>query len=217
MTQATIDELTLADDPVRWSELGFDVTGDTCRLGTVLVRFEGEGQEPGIVGWSLRGIASTELDGLPTTRSHATVPQPAPVHPNGTVAIDHIVAMSPLFQRSVDSLQAAGLDLRRVREEPTPAGAPRQAFFRLGSEILELVQEPDEVVERAGGPDRPARFWGLALQVEDLERAAQAFGPHLGAIRPAVQAGRAIATLKRSAGLAAPLALMSTTPRQETA
>jgi len=216
MTQATIDELTLADDPARWSELGFEVTGDTCRLGTVRLRFE-EGEEPGIVGWSLRGIASTELDGLPTTLSGAPVPEPAPVHPNGSVAIDHIVAMSPLFQRSIDALQAAGLDLRRVREEPTPAGAPRQAFFRLGSEILELVQEPEEVVERAGGPERPARFWGLALRVEDLQRAAEAFGPHLGAFRPAVQAGREIATVKRSAGLAAPLALMSPAPRREMA
>jgi hypothetical protein len=216
MTQATIDELTLADDPVRWADLGFTVTGDTCRLGTVRLRFEEDGEEPGIVGWSLRGIASTELDGLPTTLSRAPMPETAPVHPNGTVAIDHIVAMSPLFQRSVGSLQAAGLDLRRVREEPTPAGAPRQAFFRLGPEILELVQEPAEVVERAGGPDRPARFWGLALQVEDMERAAEAFGPHLGPIRPAVQAGREIATVKRSAGLAAPVALMSTTLRRET-
>ena len=95
-----------------------------------------------------------------------------------------------------------------MREEPTPAGAPRQAFFRLGEEILELVAEPDEVIERAGGPDRPARFWGLALRAGDLERTVQAIGEHAGPIRPAVQPGRRIATVRRSAGLAIPLALM---------
>jgi hypothetical protein len=107
------------------------------------------------------------------------------------------------------ALQGAGLDLRRVRDEPTPAGAPRQAFFRLGAEILELIQEPEDVVARAGGPDHPARFWGLALTVRDIDRAAALMGPHVGEVRAAVQPGRRIATLRRSAGLAVPVALMS--------
>jgi hypothetical protein len=207
---ATIDELTLADDPAGWAALGFTVADGHCRLGTVGVRFSGPGSGRGIVGWSLRGISSTELDGLPTTISERPVPVPAPAHPNGVLEIDHLVAMSPDFRRSVAALQVAGLDLRRVREEPTPAGAPRQAFFRLGGEILELVQEPEEVVRRAGGRDRPARFWGLALVVEDLESTAEQMGPHVGEIRAAVQPGRRIATLRRSAGLAVPVALMNT-------
>jgi len=211
MTQATIDELTLSDDPERWESLGFTVTGDVCQIGTVSVRLKGAREGGGILGWSLRDIASTDLDGLPTTRSHAPAPEAADTHPNGTVAIDHVVAMSPCFQRSVDALLAAGLELRRVREEPTPAGAPRQAFFRLGPEILELVQEPEEVVERAGGPDRPARLWGLALRVRDLGTSAELMGEHLGTVRPAVQPGRLIATVRRSAGLHVPLALMSET------
>jgi hypothetical protein len=207
---ATIDELTLADDPAGWAALGFTVADGRCRLGKVVLRFSGPEPGRGIVGWSLRGISSTELDGLPTTISERPVPAPAPAHPNGVLAIDHLVAMSPDFQRSVAALGMAGLDLRRVREEPTPAGAPRQAFFRLGAEILELVQEPEEVVRRAGGGDRPARFWGLALAVEDLEGTTEQMGPHAGEIRAAVQPGRRIATLRRSAGLAVPVALMST-------
>ena len=39
-------------------------------------------------------------------------------------------------------LRAAGFDLRRLREGPTPGGSPRQAFFRLGEVILEVVQAP---------------------------------------------------------------------------
>jgi hypothetical protein len=205
----TIDELTIAEEPERWAALGFVVEGDRCQLAGVRVRLAGRAAGRGIVGWSLRDVESIELDGLPTTLSEQPALPPALMHPNGVLAIDHVVAMSPAFERSVRALQAAGLDLRRVREQPTPAGAPRQAFFRLGREILELVQEPDEVVERAGGLDRPARFWGLALLVDDLDRTVELLAPHASTARPAVQPGRRIATVKRSAELAIPLALMS--------
>jgi hypothetical protein len=124
-------------------------------------------------------------------------------------AIDHVVAFSPELDRSMRVLQAAGLDLRRIREQPTPAGAPRQAFFRLGEVILEVVQEPAEVVARSGSPLGPTRFWGLALVTDDLEGAVRHLAGHASEIRPAVQYGRRIATLRRSAGLAVPLALMS--------
>jgi len=212
MPAPTIDEIKLADAPARWGELGFSVDENGCQLGSVRLRFEGAQDGAGILGWSLRGIASTELDGLFTTLSERpALPPPAavPVHPNGVLAIDHVVAFSPDFDRSVAALQAAGLDLRRVREQPTPAGAPRQAFFRLGEVILEVVQQPQEVIERLGGADRPARFWGLALLVEDIERSAQALAPHVSEVRAAVQPGRQIATVRRSAGLAVPLALIS--------
>ncbi len=209
MPAPTIDELTLADEPARWTALGFAVADGCCQLGGVRVRLAGAEAGRGIIGWSLRDIAVSQLDGLPTTVSNRDVPGRPPAHPNGALAIDHVVAISPNLERSVAVLQTAGLDLRRVREEPTPAGAPRQAFFRLGREILELIQEPDEVLERTGGADRPVRFWGLALLVEELERTVELLAPHVGQVRPAVQPGRRIATVRRSAGLAVPLALMS--------
>jgi hypothetical protein len=208
----TIDELTLADVPERWSALGFDVRENCVQLGSVRLRLAGEDAGRGIVGWSLRGVASTELDGLATARSNSPVPASAPAHPNGILALDHVVAMSPALDRSVRALQQAGLDLRRIREEPTPAGAPRQAFFRLGAEILEVVQVPEQAIERSGGPTGPVRLWGLALIAADLDRAVAALGDRVGEARPAVQAGRRIATIKRSAGLAVPVALMSVKP-----
>ncbi len=212
MFAATIDELTLADEPARWAALGFDVDDGHCQIGAVRLRFTDAGaasNAAGIAGWSLRGAASVELDGLPTTISERPVPEAAPAHRNGVLAIDHVVAVSPDLDRSVAALQAAGLDLRRVREQPTPAGAPRQAFFRLGREVLELVQEPEEVLARGGGANRPVRFWGLALLVAEIERTAELLAPHVGEVRPAVQPGRRIATVRRSAGLGVPLALMS--------
>jgi catechol 2,3-dioxygenase-like lactoylglutathione lyase family enzyme len=129
------------------------------------------------------------------------------------LTIDHVVAISPDLERSIAAMQDAGLDLRRVREQPTPAGAPRQAFFRLGHEILELVQEPVEVLARHADTDRPVQFWGLALLVEDLDRCVEQLTPHVSDVRPAVQPGRRIATVRRSAGLAVPIALMSADAR----
>jgi hypothetical protein len=210
MTTITIDEIALADEPGRWETLGFSVSGGAVQVGTVRVRLAGTDSGRGILGWSLRDLTKTELDGLPTTIS-TQPPHGEPLeHPNGIATIDHVVAMSPDLDRTVSALQAAGLDLRRVREQPTPAGAPRQAFFRLGEVILEVVQEPTDVVAaRPDGAAGSARFWGLALLSGDLERTVGRFGKHASEIRPAVQPGRQIATLRRSAGLAVPVALMS--------
>jgi hypothetical protein len=205
----TIDELAVADPPGAWAAVGFTVEGETCVVGEVRIRLSGKGEGGGLIGWSLRGVGATELDGLPTTRSDRPPPGEAPPHPNGIAAIDHVVAISPDLERTVTALRAAGLDLRRVREEPTPAGAPRQAFFRLGATILEVVQEPPEAIERGGGPDRPAFFWGLALVATDLEATVAGLGDRAGEVRDAVQPGRRIATLRRSAGLGVPVALMT--------
>jgi hypothetical protein len=205
----TIDELTVADAPEAWSALGFELDGDTCVVGDVRIRLAGSDAGKGLTGWSLRDIERTDLDGLSTTRSNREPPSERRAHPNGIASIDHIVAITPALERTVGALQGAGLDLRRIREEPTPAGAPRQAFFRLGGTILEVVQEPPEAVERAGGDGRPAFFWGLAFVAPDLDATGVTFGDRVSEIRPAVQPGRRIATLRRSAGLAIPVALIT--------
>ncbi len=204
----TLDELTVADSPDVWSALGFEVDGDTCVVGDVRIRLAGPNAGKGLSGWSLRDIESTELDGLSSTRSDRQAPDEEPVHPNGVTALDHVVAITPALDRTVAVLQGAGLDLRRIREEPTPAGAPRQAFFRLGETILEVVQEPPEAVERGGG-DRPAFFWGLALVAPDLEATVAGLGDRVSEVRAAVQPGRHIATLRRTAGLSVPVALIT--------
>jgi catechol 2,3-dioxygenase-like lactoylglutathione lyase family enzyme len=204
----TIDELTVADGPEAWSALGFEVEADSCLVGEVRIRAAGPDAGKSLAGWSLRGIEGDDLDGLPTMRSESPPPDEAPAQPNGITGIDHVVAITPELERTIAALVAAGLDLRRVREQPTPAGAPRQAFFRLGATILEVVQEPPEAIERAGG-DHPAFFWGLAFTAPDLDATVAHLGEHASEVRPAVQPGRRIATLRRSAGLALPVALIS--------
>jgi len=205
----TLDELTVADSPAAWREVGFAVDGDRCVVGDTRIGLAGGGLGRGITEWSLRGIAASgDLDGIPTARSERPPPDTAPAHPNGVAALDHVVVITPDLERTIAAIEAAGLDLRRIRDEPTPAGAPRQAFFRLGAVILEVVQEPPEAIERAGG-DHPAFFWGLAFTAPDLDATVASLGDRVGEVRDAIQPGRRIATLRRSAGLSLPVALMT--------
>ena len=64
----------------------------------------------------------------------------------------------------------------------------RQAFFRMGEVVLEVVggAEPDP----GGGP---ARFFGIAITVEDLDAAVERAGDRIGT----GQAGRAARALDR--------------------
>lgn len=211
----TVDELRVGDAPAAWAALGFALDDETLALGPVRLRAAGPEAGKGLVGWSLRGLGESELDqidGLPTAPSERPLPDEPPPHPNGITGLDHVVAITPQVERTIAALEAVGLDLRRIREEPTPAGAPRQAFFRLGPTILEVVQEPADVAAR-NGPDRPAFFWGIALLAPDLEATVAALGEErVSEIRPAVQPGRQIATLRRGAGLSLPVALMTPKP-----
>lgn len=206
----TLDQLTIADSPAAWEACGFEVEGESCVVGETRIRLAPADGARGLVSWSLREPASEKLDGLATSRSDRPPPAERVTHPNGVTALDHVVAISSDLDRTVAALQAAGLDLRRIREQPTPAGAPRQAFFRLGEPILEVVQAPEEAIERTGG-DRPAFFWGLAFVAPEIEATAASLGDRVSEIRDAVQPGRRIATLRRSAGLSLPVALI--TPR----
>lgn len=189
----SIDALEIADEPAAWSAAGFEVEDGECRVSRVALRLTGKGARRGIVGWTL---------------GEAAVERAAGPHPNGAVRIDHVVLLAPDLDRTVAELESEGFDLRRRRDGPTPGGSTRQAFFRAGEPILEVVLAP-EGSSVARDPDGPARLWGLAFGVDDLERTAQALGDLLGAPRDAVQPGRRIATLRGEAGLGPAIAFMS--------
>ena len=212
VTTATIESIAVADPPTAWREAGFAVEADRCRVGTIDVRLAGREAGRGLLGIAIRGVEATDLDGLPTEPAGTSEPpEPAPEHPNGVTRIDHVVAFTPDRARTVEKLERAGLDLRRLRDEPTPAGGGHQAFFRLGEAILEVVEIPPDSPKPLP-PDAPARLWGLAFRVSSLERTKEALGDRLGDPRPAVQPGRHIATLRRDAGLSFGCAFMSPGP-----
>ncbi len=194
----SIDELEIADEPEAWSAAGFEVADGVCRTGRVRLCLVGKGARRGIVGWTLGEDGGTS----------ATHGQAAARHPNGALRVDHVVMLSPDLDRTVEELQTQGFELRRRREGPTPGGSTRQAFFRAGEPILEVVQAP-EGTRVARDPGGPARLWGMAFLVEDMEHTARALGDLLGRPRDAVQPGRRIATLRSEAGLGPAIAFMT--------
>ena len=207
-------ELVIADEPQAWRDAGFTVDEEgVSRVGLVRLRLDPAGAAPGLRSWALAGApddAMTEVDGLPT--GHGTPPTaavPPSHHPIGASVIDHVVVVTPDLDRTIAAIETGlGLPLRRTRDADSAGARPmRQAFFRLGEVVLEVVggSEPD----RRGGP---ARFFGIAITVEDLDAAVDRAGERIGIAKPAVQPGRAIATFRKEAGLGLPVALMSPAP-----
>jgi hypothetical protein len=199
----TIASAFLADPPELWRDLGFVVEDDGgCWVSGL--RFRLGAAEKKISAWSLRDWDGPDsIDGLPTARSDER-PEPTPDHPNGVVELDHLVVMTPDIGRTTTAIEAAGLELRRTRDTDQYGPPFRQTFFKLGDVVLEVIGpvEPRD--------DRPARFYGLAFTVADLDATAAFLGPRLHPAKDAVQPGRRIATLDRDAGSTVPIAFMST-------
>jgi hypothetical protein len=197
----------IVDDPVEaWNAAGFsgdDVIqiGATTIVTTAASERSGDGHRLGIVGASVQGIG--ELDGLALGSWTPTSTPEAPDHPNGVVAIDHVVVMTPDCDRSTQAFGAQGLEARRVRTIELPDGDRRQTFFWMGDVICEMVG-PD-----APDGDGPARWWGMALTVRDIEATVDLLGDLATPIKQAVQPGRLVSTLKRDAGLGVPLLFIS--------
>jgi hypothetical protein len=209
----TIDELILACSPDPWQDSGFEVVGEAVEIGSVRIRFAENEDGRGIIGCTMRDLELEEPDGLPIHRSQAPPRETrSDPHPNGVIGLDHLVAFCSGLERTIPAIEQAGLELRRLREEPTPAGAPRQAFFRLAEVILEVIESPPGSHEERN-PAAASRFWGLAFSVTDLDATVSYLGDRLGEPRDAVQPGRRIATVRREAGLGVAVAFMTPDPR----
>jgi hypothetical protein len=188
-----------------------------CRVGGVGIRLVGRdtGAAPaatsntgvGIVGWSLRGLPSDrsihDLDGIPTSASDG-VPAPPGTHPNGVVAIDHVVLLSPDLRRTVEALVAVGSEPRRERDTELGGRPVRQIFFRFGDVIIEVVGSPEAASEG------PATLWGITYVVADIDATASFFGDGTLPVKAAVQPGRRITTLRhRELGMSVRTAMIS--------
>jgi hypothetical protein len=210
----TIDELQVGDDATAWAAAGFAVDDDTCHLGSVAVRLTGSAGPRGVRRWSLSG-ASTEAvagfvaaEGVPTRVADVMERGAGAAHPLGITQIDHLVLMTPNVARTTASLEALGLDVRRVRDAELAGSPVRQVFFRLGEVILEVIGAP------TGEGEGPATFWGPTHTVGDIDAAAAYLGEGCGRVKDAVQPGRRITTVRtRDLGISVATALISAQAR----
>lgn len=192
-------EIAVGSSAAAWERMGFAVDDGNVVVGATRIHPTGAGG--GIERWTLTGVADVAFDGLATTvLDEAPAPHRPPEHPNGAQRIDHVVVRTPSLDRTVAAFDDAGLDLRRTRDA---GGGVRQGFLWVGDTIVELVESPGQ------DSAAPAAFWGLVVVVGDIDRAAAIAGDALGDVRDAVQSGRRIATVRESAGMGLPLALMT--------
>ena len=211
----TVVEFVVDASADAWRAIGFDVASDggaggVFQLGGIRIRLTGNDSGAGITSWVLADAPDasiTSIDGLAT--SHGTPGNgSAPVHPNGIDSFDHVVVNTADLEHTCAEIAAAtGAPLKRIRE----AGAIRQGFHRLGELIVEVVTHP--------GVDTPhASFWGLALNVVDIDALYERCGDGLmSAPKTAVQPGRRIASFRKEAGLGLPVAVMTPHPRNSNA
>jgi hypothetical protein len=200
--EARVEWLTIGGDAMRWRALGLTVGGDGL-VPFLFASLRIVDGEPGVQGWALSGIdpAIRDIDGLPTTVVDASPPAIAQ-HANGAVELDHVVVLTGSLERTCGAIaDATSAPLKRVRE----LGDTRQGFHRIGRGGLIV-----EVVERGEVGDDAASFWGVVINVSDLDAALDLAGPELvGPAKDAVQSGRRIATVRNEAGLGLPVAMMS--------
>lgn len=197
--------LDIADDPARWREAGFAVGDDgTCVVGAVALRLRPVEEKRGIRGWAFDEVDVSEVEGI---RTEVAPPPPSSErHPNGIVAIDHVVVLTPDVDRTVDAFGRIGLAVRRERETETYGAPMRQVFFRAGEPIIELIGGKEKTGDGRCG------FFGIAFTVEDIDATKELLGDRLGDPKDAVQEGRRIATLRKTAGLTTAVAVMSPEP-----
>ena len=205
-------QLIIGGEAEAWSSVGFDVmelaSGESVsQIGSVQLLFDPTG-ERGISGAAVYGMSgaidSLKFDMGPNLTSSSIDAYPRSVHPNGVTQIDHLVVTTADCDRTTRAFESSGIHPRRVRTFGNDQAKMRQTFFWLGDVILELV-----------GPDQSeanshAMFWGLALISDNLQATADYLGEKCTQVKPAVQPGRKITTIKtREIGITTSLAVMS--------
>jgi len=198
-----VGELVVASAIEPWQAIGLQVTDGVARIGGIALRFvpPTDNQPGGVVSWGLVGSPTSVdvIDGLATTHLGAPPDGPAE-HPLGIAGFDHLVVMTSSLERTCAAIAAAtGEPLKRIRE----AGAIRQGFHRLGELIVEVVESPQVIAPNAS-------FWGFVWNLVDLHDACGRLGPPVvSSPKAAVQPDRFISSVRASAGLGLPLALMT--------
>lgn len=203
--QARIAELVVGGGAQSWALIGISFDNDNCAaLGDVALRLN-TSLEPGLHSWVLQGADAsvTNIDGVTTNHGTGEMRNLGAIRSDfdlGVIGIDHVVINTPDLMRTSNALtEATGAPLKRVRDAGNNV---QQGFHRLGSVVIELVTAPSM-------PQGGASLWGFVVNVKDIHAVANHVGPDVLSIpKPAVQAGKLIATFRSSLGLGVPVALM---------
>lgn len=195
-----------------WEALGLPVSQQSVFIADVEIRFVGG--EPGLRSWTFcvdgyegpPRVAS--VDGIATTVVAESGVAADVRNEAGSlwgrhrvVGLDHVVVNTSEPLRTCAAIEEVlGLAVKRVREV---GNGYEQRFHRADNTIIEVVSGPQV-------PPGDARLWGMVASIDDLDALAAELGEDLTSVpKQAVQPGRRISTLRSTAGLGVPFALMS--------
>ena len=205
-----LKSLKVGTSSANWSAAGFQITEvkpgiSTCVLNDVLLKFDNEPSEQGIYAIGTENIDG-DIDGLKFFIESTKVEETHldSRHPNFVSRIDHLVVTTSDCDRTTKAFAEAGIEARRVRNFSLGATEMRQTFFWLGDVILELVGP------EVKSDDESTKIWGLALISEEIEKTVDFLGDFATPLKPAVQPGRLITTIKtKTFGIDDALAVMT--------
>lgn len=199
--------LEIGGETQPWQAVGFSFDGDTTRVADVALRVVGG--DPGMRGWvfAVDGHVGSDVhvvvDGIATTIVSAApdVAASSKLGRHNVVGLDHVVVNTADPLRTCAAIESTlGLAVRRVREV---GNGYEQRFHKAENMIIEVVSGPRIMPGNA-------RLWGLVASVDDLDAVASDLGDDVvSPPKDAVQPGRRISTVRATAGLGVPFALMS--------
>lgn len=200
--------LLVGDDAQAWEDIGFTVVDSQVMLGRVAVELVGTADGRGILGWSLPGVDG-HIDGLKSCRSPGDRAKPSrgDWHNNGVFSIEHVEISTDDVDRSVAAFAVAGMQEQR-RTTSTDAPRTHRVRFFAGRTVLELVGPSP-----ANNDHKGARFTGLGLVSDDLDRTAEVLGERLSAPTDSAHEGRRVATLRPEGNdISVPISILSPHP-----
>ncbi len=184
-----LDRLDLPGTADAWQRCGFAVERQGFVAGAIAIRVgEREEGEPAW-GFSTRSVGTDELCGIVFTDQAVRRATSDRAHPNGVVAVDHVVVASDRPAAARSDFEAAGFEPRRPATRGSGEDERSEVFFWSGSTLIELVGP----VSEAGDGLPRATIWGVTFVVNDIAALSRLEGNPVDDPRSAVQLGRQIA------------------------
>ncbi len=184
-----LDRLDLPGTADAWQRCGFAVERQGFVAGAIAIRVGEREEGEAAWGFSTHSGGTDELCGIAVADQavrRATSDHP---HPNGVVAVDHVVVASDRPAATRADFEAAGFEPRRPATRGSGEDERSEVFFWSGSTLIELVGP----VSEAGDGLPRATIWGVTFVVNDIAALSRLEGNPVDDPRSAVQLGRQIA------------------------
>ena len=197
--------LHASGSPEPWQQLGISCVSDVCQLADVQLHLNSHSSGSELVSWTIDvgRAGQVDIDGIPTTlvASSLDVAPTSAIGAQRIVSLDHVVVNTDNLDRTTAAIERElGVPMRREREV---GNGVVQRFHKLENTIIEVVTGPH--VSGVG-----ASLWGMVVSVDDLFEWAESVGQDIvSPPKKATQPGRYIATVRSSAGVGVPFALMT--------